>query len=134
MMVNSISGVRFCGTENAATAKPAGSDFLDRPGAFAKPAETKPAPASEAPKKKGSAGKKFLAALGTAVVIAAALIAGHKKDVLKVLQETDLKEAGFMKKIGHYLGEAGKWLSEKAYDPIANKITKLFSKKTQGTN
>lgn len=128
MMVNSISSVRFCGpADTASAAKPEGAGFLDRPGAFAKPAESKPAAAAEqAPKKKSSAGKKLLATVATLVVVAAALVAGYKKDFLKVLNEAEKADAGFMKKIGSALGSAGKYISEHVYEPVV----KLFSKKT----
>jgi len=126
MMVNSISSVRFCGPADTTAAKPEGSNFLDRPGAFAKPAAENPAPAQAEPKKKSSVGKKLLTLAGVAVAVAAALVAGNKTGVLKVLDEAAISDAGIFKKAGHYLAKAGEWVGKYTYEPIA----KLFSKNT----
>ena len=127
MMVNSISGVRFCGPADtaAAAAKPEGSGFLDRPGAFAKPAENKPAQVDVAPKKKSSFGKKLLTTVGVLVAVAAALVAGNKAKVLNVLTDAEKANAGWFKKAVNYVAVAGEWLAKNTYDPIV----KLFSKK-----
>lgn len=130
-MVNSISSVRFCGPADtsaaAAANKPENTGFFDRPGAFAKPADNKPAqndPAAK-PKKKSSFGKKLLATVGVLVAVAAALVAGNKAKVLTVLTDAEKANAGWFKKAVNYVAVAGEWLAKNTYDPIA----KLFSKK-----
>lgn len=120
MMVNpvSMSNVRFTGEA---------TNVLERPGAFAKPATETVAPAEVAakPKKKHTA----LKVLAGVVVAAAALVTLNKTKVLKVLDDTMLKDAGFMKKVGHYVSKAGEFIAKYTYDPIANLCSKWFGKK-----
>lgn len=120
MMVNpvSMSNVRFTGEP---------TNVLERQGAFAKPAAEQAAPAEVAakPKKKHTA----LKVLGGVVVAAAALVALRKTNVLKVLDELALKEAGIFKKAGHYLAKAGEFVAKYTYDPVAKFIGKMFGKK-----
>lgn len=121
MMVNpvSMSNVRFTGEA---------TNVLERPGAFAKPAAETAAPAQEAaPKKKG--GKTFLKVLAGLVAAAVALVVLKKTDVLKVLDDVAMKDAGFMKKVGHYLAKAGEFIAKYTYDPIAGQCSKWFGKK-----
>jgi hypothetical protein len=111
MMVNpvSMSNVRFTGEA---------TNVLERPGAFAKPAAETTAPAEVAakPKKKRTA----LKVLAGVLVAAAALVTLNKTNVLKVLDDVALKDAGFMKKVGHYVSKAGEFIAKYSYDPIVN--------------
>ncbi|MBR6723018.1 hypothetical protein IKL64_06150 [bacterium] len=114
MMVNpvSMSNVRFTGEA---------TNVLERPGAFAKPAAEQVAPEVAAKPKKKRTALKVLAGL---VVAAAALVTLHKTNVLKVLDDVALKDAGFMKKVGHYVSKAGEFIAKYTYDPVV----KFFSK------
>lgn len=126
-MVNSISSVRFCGPADttAAAAKTESSNFLDRPGAYAKTAAEPSAPANVESKKKGpSATMKLLGWAGIALAVAGALIAGNKTGLVKVLDDAAKADAGILQKAGHYLAKAGEFVGKYTYEPIA----KLFSK------
>ena len=118
MMVNpvSMSNVRFTGEA---------TNVLERPGAFAKPAEAAPAEVAAKPKKKRTA-LKVLAGL---VVAAATLVALKKTNVLKVLDDVALGEAGIFKKAGHYLAQAGEFIAKYTYDPVAKFVGKFFGGK-----
>jgi hypothetical protein len=120
MMVNPISAVRFCANAEAPTANNT-SNILEREGAFAKPKADVP---TEAPKKKSKLGKSILITAGALVAALGALVALHKTNVFKVLSQDALGTAGFMEKVGHYIGTAAKAVSENTYD----KIAKLFTK------
>ena len=119
MMVNpvSMSNVRFTGDA---------TNVLERQGAFAKPTAEQVAPEVAAkPKKK----RTLLKVLGGLAVVAAALVTLNKTNVLKVLDDVALKDAGFMKKVGHYVSKAGEFVAKYTYDPVANLFGKWFGKK-----
>ena len=119
MMVNpvSMSNVRFTGDA---------TNVLERQGAFAKPTAEQVAPEVAAkPKKK----RTLLKVLGGLAVVAAALVTLNKTNVLKVLDDVALKDAGFMKKIGHYVSKAGEFVAKYTYDPVAKFVGKLFGGK-----
>lgn len=118
MMVSPISAVRFCGTDAAAAT---GTNNLDRPGAFAKPAAETPV---DAPKKKSGKGKKVLKTVGALALVAAALVGLNKFGVTKVLESGALKDAKLMQKVGHYVGKAGEAIAKYTYEPIL----KIFKK------
>lgn len=134
-MVNSISGVRFCGDVDS---------ILSRPGKFSNPAganETKapsqspaqaPAQAAGEEKKSSGAGKKVAGTIVTLAVIAAALVALPKvfPNAIKALSEAELKDAKWTQKIGHYVAEVGNAIGKYTYEPIA----KLFSKNKGAAN
>ena len=124
MMVNSISGIRFCAgpadTTAAATPKTDGADYLNRPGAFTKPAADTVETTQAQPKKKSSFGKKLLVLAGVALAVGAALVAGNKTGLVKVLDEAAKADAGIMQKASHYLAKAGEWVGKYTYEPIAN--------------
>lgn len=123
MMVNSISGVRFCAgaaDTAAAGAKAESTDYLNRPGAFAKPAADTVENTQAQPKKKSSFGKKLLVLAGVALAVGAALVAGNKTGLVKVLDEAAKADAGIMQKASHYLAKAGEWVGKYTYEPIAN--------------
>ncbi len=113
MMVNPVSAVRF--TSNTAV------NPLEREGAFSKPKAEVPA---EAPVKKHSKTKKAVKVLGGLALVAAALVGLNKFGVTKVLGADALGTAGFMSKVGHYLGKAGEFVAKYTIDPLV----KLFSK------
>ena len=118
MMVNpvSMSNVRFTGEA---------TNVLERPGAFAKPAEAAPAEVAAKPKKKRTA----LKVLGGLVVAAATLVALRRTNVLKVLDDVALGEAGIFKKAGHYLAQAGEFVAKYTYDPVVKLFGRLFGGK-----
>lgn len=119
MMVNpvSMSNVRFTGE---------GTNVLERPGAFAKPAEqAAPAEVAAKPKKK----RTVLKALAGLAVAAATLVVLKKTNVLKVLDDVALGDAGILKKAGHYLAKAGEFVAKYTYDPVAKFVGKLFGGK-----
>ncbi len=130
-MVNSISGVRFCGDVDS---------ILSRPGKFSNPAganETKapaqaPTQAGGEEKKSSGAGKKVVGTVVTLAVIAAALVALPKvfPNAIKALSEAELKDAKWTQKIGHYVAEVGNAIGKYTYEPIA----KLFSKNKGAAN
>lgn len=102
------------------------ANTLERPGAFAKPAE-QAAAAPEAPKakKKGHSLRNTIIGL---VVTAAALVALKKTDVLKTLDKAVLADTKYYnpKKLGHYLAVAGEFIAKYTYDPVAKLCTKIF--------
>lgn len=107
-MLSPVSAVNFRGTTTNVSP-------LEREGAFAKtPAE---APAT-APVKKSGKGKKVLKAVGALAAVAAVLVGLNKFGVTKVLESGALKDAGFMKKVGHYVGKAGEAIAKYTIDPI----------------
>lgn len=119
MMVNpvSMSNVRFTGEA---------TNVLERPGAFAKPTtEAAPAEVAAKPKKKHTA----LKIIGALAVVAAALVTLNKTNVLKVLDDVAFKDAGFLKKVGHYVSKAGEFIAKYTYDPVASKLSQWFGKK-----
>lgn len=127
MMVNSISGVRFCAQADAAATgtKKVDADYLNRPGAFAKPEADTVVKTQTEPKKKSGLGKKLLAFAGVTLAVAALLVAGNKTGVVKVLTDAEKEGAGIMKKASHYLATAGEWIGKYTYEPIVS----LFAKK-----
>ena len=122
MMVNSISGVRFCAQADAAATgtKKVDADYLNRPGAFTKPEADTVVKTQTEPKKKSGLGKKLLAFAGVALAVGAALVAGNKTGLVKVLDEAAKADAGIMQKASHYLAKAGEWVGKYTYEPIAN--------------
>ncbi|MBO5385170.1 hypothetical protein J6A64_02545 [bacterium] len=123
MMVNpvSMSNVRFTGEP---------TNVLERPGAFTRPATEQAAPAEGAakPKKKHTA----LKIIGALAVVAAALVTLNKTNVLKVLDDVALKDAGFMKKVGHYVSKAGEFIAKYTYDPVVKFFSKFGKKAAEG--
>lgn len=122
MMVNSISGVRFCAQADAAATgtKKVDADYLNRPGAFTKPEADTVVKTQAEPKKKSGLGKKLLVLAGVALAVGAALVAGNKTGLVKVLDEAAKADAGIMQKASHYLAKAGEWVGKYTYEPIAN--------------
>lgn len=122
MMVNSISGVRFCAQADAAATgtKKVDADYLNRPGAFTKPEADTVETTQAQPKKKSSFGKKLLVLAGVALAVGAALVAGNKTGLVKVLTDAEKEGAGIMQKASHYLAKAGEWVGKYTYEPIAN--------------
>lgn len=122
MMVNSISGVRFCAQADAAATgtKKVDADYLNRPGAFTKPEADTVVKTQTEPKKKSGLGKKLLVLAGVALAVGAALVAGNKTGLVKVLDEAAKADAGIMQKASHYLAKAGEWVGKYTYEPIAN--------------
>ena len=123
MMVNPVtmSNVRFTGEA---------TNVLERPGAFAKPTAETAAPAEVAkkPKKKHTA----LKIIGALAVVAAALVTLNKTNVLKVLDDVAFKDAGFMKKVGHYVSKAGEFIAKYTYDPVVKFFSKFGKKAAEG--
>ena len=121
-MVNSISGVRFCAQADAAATgtKKVDADYLNRPGAFTKPEADTVVKTQTEPKKKSGLGKKLLVLAGVALAVGAALVAGNKTGLVKVLDEAAKADAGIMQKASHYLAKAGEWVGKYTYEPIAN--------------
>ena len=121
MMVNpvSMSNVRFTANE--------GTNVLERQGAFAKPATEAPADSVDIQPKK-SKKKTALKVLTGLVLAAAALVTLKKTNVLKVLDDVGLKEAGIFKKAGHYLAKTGEAIAKYTIDPIVGWVGKLFNK------
>ena len=122
MMVNpvSMSNVRFTGEA---------TNVLERPGAFAKPTtEAAPAEVAAKPKKKHTA----LKIIGALAVVAAAIVTLNKTNVLKVLDDVAFKDAGFMKKVGHYVSKAGEFIAKYTYDPVVKFFSKFGKKAAEG--
>lgn len=109
-MINSVSAVSFKAAPSAVPADP-----INRPGKFTKP---EAAPKEEVPKKKGGFLKGLAKLVVAAVVVGGALLVGFKKGGLKVLDEAAMKDAKFMKKVGHYLAKAGEWVDAKVWQKI----------------
>ncbi len=107
MVVNSVSGVRFCA-----------NDMLSRPGAYAREIEQQQTVVAQEPaEKKGSKTKKVV--VGT-LITAAALLAGSAAlkhflpDTFKVLSSEELAQAGIVKKLTHYVATVGDYLITKS--------------------
>ena len=94
MMVNSISGVRFCAqADTAATGtKKVDADYLNRPGAFTKPEADTVVKTQTEPKKKSGLGKKLWVLAGVALAVGAALVAGNETGLVRVLDEAAKSE------------------------------------------
>lgn len=107
-----------------------GDNALDRPGAYAKPAqEAAPVAAPVEEKSGSSAGKKVAIGAGIIIAALATLVGLTRGKVLTKLDEAALKDAKWygLDKMKHYLAVAGDTIAKYTYDPIA----KLFnSKKT----
>lgn len=112
-MISSVSAVSF----KANTPGVQAQDPISRPGSFTKPEVVSPK-ADKAPKKKHGFLKGLVGVVVAAAVVGGALLAGFKKGALKVLDAGALKDAKFMQKVGHYLGEAGKWLDSNIWQKI----------------
>lgn len=112
-MISSVSAVSF----KANTPSVQAQDPISRPGAYTKPEVVSPKEDKDSKKKYGFL-KGLVGVVVAAAVVGSLLIAGFKKGALNVLDEAALKEAKFMKKVGHYLGVAGKWLDTNIWQKI----------------
>lgn len=121
MMVNSISGVRFCG---------AADDILARPGKYSAPNQQPAAPAQEKAGKSSSKTKKVVIGTVATLAVLAALVALPKKwpDTFNVLSEEAMKNAKFTEKVCHYTAKAGKFIGKYTYEPLVKCWNSLFSK------
>lgn len=106
MMVSPISSVRFGNTESNV------QDILSRPGAFSRPAEEQQAPATQTQKKSGSFLKKVAGLVAAVAIIAGSLGALKHFNVVNKLSANELANAGFFKKIPHYLAVAGEQINK----------------------
>ncbi len=125
-MISSVSAVNFKGS-----APVSAQDRINAPGKFTKPEVQAPKP-EEAPKKKNKFLKALAGVVAAAIVVGGALLLGVKKGGLKVLDETALKEAKFMKKVGHYLAKAGDWVDTKVWQKLPGVAKKAAEKVEEG--
>lgn len=109
-MISSISAVSF----KAGT--PSAQSRISEPGKFTKPAQDS-APVAK-PKKKGGFLKGLAKLVAAAVVVGGGLLLGYKKGVFNPLSELEKEGATFMKKAGHYLGSAGKWVDSNVWQKL----------------
>lgn len=116
-MINSVSSVNFKGNPGMVSQDP-----ISRPGSYTRPDAA--VLSDPKPKKKGSFGKALAKLVVAALVVGAGALVGFKKNAFKVLDEAGLKDAKFMQKVGHKLGQLGKWIDDKAW----SKLTNLFKK------
>jgi hypothetical protein len=130
MMVNGVSGVSF----RANSAPVNAEELLSRPGSFSRPMEQAPAVNKEP--KKHSFLKAAIGLVVTAAVVAGALYAAHKHagkifDAAKSFEDI-AKIEGNVEKYKTYLttaiGKAGKYIDEKAIEPLAGKCMELWDK------
>ncbi len=112
-MINSVSAVSF----KAAAPGVSPQDRINAPGKFTRPEASAPK-AEDAPKKKHGFLKALAGLVVAAVVVGGGLLLGVKKGGLKVLDEAAIKDAKFMKKIGHYLAKAGEWVDTKIWQKL----------------
>lgn len=113
-MINSVSAVSFKSSVQSAQAS---ADPLSRPGAFSKP-EAENVKEEAAPAKKGGFLKGLAKVVAAAIIVGGGLLIGVKKGGLKVLNKVELKDAKFMKKVGHYFAKAGTWVDEKIWQKL----------------
>lgn len=118
-MIDSVSSVSF------KAAAPT-YDAISRPGKYTMaPKET------VVPEKKNShKGLKWAVGLAaTALTVCGLLIAGNKQGWFRMLDETALKGAGIMDTCKHYLGKAGDFLTQKAWEPTVRFVTETVPNK-----
>ena len=108
--VGSVSSVNF-----------RGSEMFERPGKYS---AQHVAQNPQVPAKSGSTTKKVVGVVGTLVAIAAALVGLTKGKLVEKLGADALKDAGIMKKAGHYLATAGEYISKYTWDQVAKLFTK----------
>jgi len=107
MMVNPISSVRFCAGEATDI-----QSILNRPGAYSRPTEETVAPTAQEPAKKSKSTARTIAGIiATAAIIAGGLGALKHFNIVEKLGANELANAGFIKKIPHYLAVAGEQIN-----------------------
>ena len=129
MMVNGVSGVSF----RANSAPVNAEDFLSRPGTYSKPMEQ--APAGQNTAKKHSFLKTVAGLVAAAVVVAGGLWAAHKykPEVFNAAKKfADFEGMDFIPKYKGYvttaIGQAGKYIDEKAVTPVVTACTEFWAK------
>ena len=129
MMVNGVSNVSF----RSNTAPVNTEEFLSRPGSYSRPMEQ--APAAQKEPKKHSFLKTVAGLIAAAVVVAGGLWAAHKynPDVFNAAKKfADFEGMDFMPKWKGYIttaiGQAGKYIDEKAVSPVVTACTEFWAK------
>ena len=118
-MINSVSSVSF----KAAT--PA-NDPISRPGKYS----MVPKENLVSEKKNNHKALKWIAGLATtALAVCGLLIAGNKQGWFTKLGKKELESATLLKKASHYLGEAGEFLTKKAWEPTVKFVTETIPAK-----
>lgn len=119
-MISAVSRVSFRGNEaDFQQLIQSEGKYTQKNGAATAPAQQ--TPVTEAPAKKGKAGKIIGGTLAAVVIAGLALFGLKRGNVIKI----DKEASGFFGKMTSKLAEAGEWIGTKMIDPIVN----IFKKK-----